>query len=98
MLRACIRENRGRCTVFLNPQNPPILQLGENLEKKTYMAATVNRQVLLKSRPEGIPERRHFQIVESALPTPAANQVLVRNLYLSVVPATLGWVRAATDY
>jgi NADPH-dependent curcumin reductase CurA len=75
-----------------------MLQVGENLEKETYMAATVNRQVLLKSRPEGIPESRHFQIVESALPTPVGNQVLVRNLYLSVEPAMRGWVSAVKNY
>jgi hypothetical protein len=37
--------------------------------------------------PEGHPERQHFQIVESASPTPAGSQVLVRNLYLSIEPA-----------
>ena len=62
------------------------------------MTATVNRQVLLKSRPEGIPESRHFQIVESALPTPVGNRVLVRNLYLSVEPAMRGWVSAVKNY
>jgi NADPH-dependent curcumin reductase CurA len=49
------------------------------------MIATVNRQVLLTSHPTGIPESRHFQIVESALPTPAGNQVLVRNLFAAYV-------------
>jgi hypothetical protein len=75
-----------------------MLGVGENLEKETYMTATVNRQVLLKSRPEGIPEDRHFQIVESAVPTPAGSQVLVRNLYLSVEPAMRGWVSAVKNY
>jgi hypothetical protein len=37
------------------------------------MVDTVNRQVLLKSRPKGIPESQHFQIVESAPPTPTGN-------------------------
>src|SRR5258708_40180742 len=62
------------------------------------MIATVNRQVLLTSRPTGIPESRHFQIVESAPPTPAGNQVLVRNLYLSVEPAMRAWVSAVKNY
>src|SRR5258708_39247409 len=68
------------------------------LEKETYMIATVNRQVLLKSRPKGIPESEHFQIVESVPPTPAGNQVLVRNLYLSVEPAMRAWVSAVKNY
>jgi NADPH-dependent curcumin reductase len=62
------------------------------------MIASVNRQVLLMSRPKGIPESRHFQIVEGALPMPAGNQVLVRNLYLSVEPAMRAWVSAVKNY
>src|SRR5260221_4053204 len=62
------------------------------------MIATVNRQVLLTSRPTGIPESRHFEIVESAPPAPAANQVLVRNLYLSVEPGMRAWVSAVKNY
>src|SRR5260370_27783134 len=68
------------------------------LEKEMYMVDTVNRQVLLKSRPKGIPESQHFQIVESAPPTPTGNQVLVRNLYLSVEPAMRAWVSAVKNY
>lgn len=62
------------------------------------MASNVNRQVLLKSRPEGIPESEHFHIVEGVVPTPVGNQVLVRNLYLSVEPAMRGWVSAVKNY
>ena len=62
------------------------------------MASNVNRQVLLKSRPEGIPESEHFHMVEGVVPTPVGNQVLVRNLYLSVEPATRGWVSAMKNY
>jgi NADPH-dependent curcumin reductase CurA len=62
------------------------------------MIATVNRQVLLTSRPTGIPESRHFEIVESTPPAPAANQVLVRNLYLSVEPGMRAWVSAVKNY
>lgn len=62
------------------------------------MSNTLNRQVLLKSRPEGIPEARHFEIVERPLPDPAEDQVLVRNIYLSVEPAMRGWVSAVQNY
>jgi NADPH-dependent curcumin reductase len=57
-----------------------------------------NRQVLLKSRPQGIPQAEHFEIVESPVPVPADGQVLVRNRYLSVEPAMRGWVNAAANY
>jgi NADPH-dependent curcumin reductase len=57
-----------------------------------------NRQVLLKSRPQGIPQAGHFEIVEGPVPVPADGQVLVRNRYLSVEPAMRGWVNAAANY
>ena len=58
----------------------------------------MNRQVILSSRPEGIPEARHFQLIESPVPDAGGGQLLVRNLYLSVEPAMRGWVNAAANY
>ena len=57
-----------------------------------------NRQVRLKSRPTGIPQAEHFEIVEAPVPEPAQDEVLVRNIYLSVDPAMRGWVNAAAGY
>jgi len=57
-----------------------------------------NRQVLLKSRPNGIPQVEHFEIVERLAPEPREGQVLVRNQFLSVEPAMRGWVNAAANY
>jgi NADPH-dependent curcumin reductase CurA len=58
----------------------------------------MNRQVILSSRPYGIPEAGHFRIGESPLPDLEDGQLLVRNLYLSVEPAMRGWVNAAANY
>ena len=57
-----------------------------------------NRQVRLKSRPTGIPQAAHFEIVETALPELADGEFLVRNEYLSVEPAMRGWVSAVPNY
>jgi len=57
-----------------------------------------NRQVRLKSRPQGIPQAEHFEIVEAAIPELADNQVLVRNVYLSVDPAMRGWIVDKVGY
>lgn len=57
-----------------------------------------NRQVLLASRPTGIPQAEHFAIVESPLPAPGEGQFVVRNHYLSVDPAMRGWVNAVANY
>jgi NADPH-dependent curcumin reductase CurA len=58
----------------------------------------VNRQVLLASRPQGIPQAEHFRIAESPVPRPGPGQVLVRNEWLSVEPAMRGWVNAVGNY
>ncbi|MGE8610704.1 MAG: NADP-dependent oxidoreductase [Achromobacter veterisilvae] len=58
----------------------------------------VNRQVVLKERPLGIPQAAHFDIRTAPVPEPKEGEVLVRNLYLSVDPAMRGWVNAAANY
>jgi NADPH-dependent curcumin reductase CurA len=62
------------------------------------MPAQMNQQVRLKSRPTGIPQTQHFEIVEANIPEVGNGQVLVRNEYLSVEPAMRGWVNAAANY
>jgi NADPH-dependent curcumin reductase CurA len=62
------------------------------------MHERTNRQVRLRSRPPGIPEAEHFEIVEAPLPDLSDGQVLVRNIYLSVDPAMRGWVSAVANY
>lgn len=62
------------------------------------MSATVNRQVVLVARPTGIPQAKHFAIVERDVPVPGPGQVLVRNIYLSVEPAMRGWVSDVGNY
>jgi NADPH-dependent curcumin reductase len=57
-----------------------------------------NRQVRLKSRPTGIPQAGDFEIVEEAVPEIAADQVLVRNMFLSVDPAMRGWIVDTVGY
>ena len=62
------------------------------------MQPLTNRQVVLKSRPSGIPQAEHFAIVEAAVPELADRQLLVRNEFLSVEPAMRGWVSAVANY
>jgi NADPH-dependent curcumin reductase len=58
----------------------------------------INRQIRLKSRPDGIPRAEHFELVEGPVPALQPGQFLVRNLYLSVEPAMRGWVAAVANY
>jgi hypothetical protein len=62
------------------------------------MAPQVNRQVRHKSRPTGIPQAEHFEIVSAPLSPLADRQFLVRSEYLSVEPAMRGWVNAVGNY
>jgi hypothetical protein len=62
------------------------------------MDQDINRQVILKSRPADIPEAENFEIIETPAPEPGDNEVLVRNIYLSVEPAMRGWVSEVANY
>ena len=62
------------------------------------MTQATNRQVLLKSRPQGIPQAEDFQITETPVPEIRDGWVLIRNIYLSVEPAMRGWVSAVANY
>lgn len=62
------------------------------------MVTTNNRQVVLASRPDGIPQAEHFRIIETEVPPPGIGQVVVRNEWLSVEPAMRGWVNAVANY
>ncbi len=57
-----------------------------------------NRQVILKSRPLGVPQAEHFALVDAPLPGLQPGELLVRNDFLSVDPAMRGWVNAAANY
>ena len=47
---------------------------------------TTNRQIVLKSRPEGWPAPDNFEMREAPLPDIADGDVLVRALYMSLDP------------
>src|SRR5258706_3710908 len=68
------------------------------LSLEISMRPITSRQVILRSRPTGIPEAENFAIVESPVPPLEDGQILVRNVYLSAEPAMRGWVSAAANY
>jgi NADPH-dependent curcumin reductase CurA len=65
---------------------------------ETLMTPVRNRQVRLKSRPSGIPQAEHFEIVEGPVPDLRDGEIRVRNDFLSVDPAMRGWVSAVANY
>ncbi|HEX5805776.1 MAG TPA: NADP-dependent oxidoreductase [Macromonas sp.] len=62
------------------------------------MLPTLNRRIVLRNRPLGIPEAEHFELTTATVPELKAGEFLVRNDYLSVEPAMRGWVNAAANY
>ena len=61
-------------------------------------AASVNRQIVLKSRPEGVPSLDNFALTQAPVPEPGEGEVLMRTLYLSLDPYMRGRMSAAKSY
>ena len=59
---------------------------------------TLNRRILLNSRPVGAPTANDFQLDDAEVPVPAAGQVLLRTLYLSLDPYMRGRMSDAPSY
>ncbi len=62
------------------------------------MSQYTAQQVHLKSRPDGLPTYDNFALVTVELPQPAAGEVLVKNLYMSVDPYMRGRMREDAVY
>jgi NADPH-dependent curcumin reductase CurA len=62
------------------------------------MPTTVNRQVVLRSRPVGMPKPGDFELVESPVPAPKDGEVLCRTIYLSLDPYMRGRISGAKSY
>jgi len=57
-----------------------------------------NRQIVLASRPVGIPQPHHFELRCDATPSPCEGEFLVSNEFLSVDPAQRGYVNEENNY
>lgn len=58
----------------------------------------INRQILLRKRPQGLPKADDFELVETQVEQPGPGQLLARNLYLSLDPAIRGWMDPDETY
>jgi hypothetical protein len=58
----------------------------------------INRQLRLKTRPEGLVRREDFDLVQEAVPELKDGEVLVRVLYLSMDPTNRVWMRDIPQY
>lgn len=62
------------------------------------MGSSVNRKILLASRPKGMPDERNFKVIEESLPAIKEGDVLIRSIYLSVDPYMRGRMSNAISY
>jgi NADPH-dependent curcumin reductase CurA len=60
--------------------------------------STINRQILLASRPQGEPSAENFKLVETPIAPLADGQVLVRHHFLSLDPYMRGRMNDAKSY
>jgi NADPH-dependent curcumin reductase CurA len=59
---------------------------------------SVNRRIVLNSRPVGAPTAANFRLEERAVPAPLTGQLLLRTLYLSLDPYMRGRMSDAPSY
>lgn len=58
----------------------------------------INRQFLLVERPQGIVTHQNLKLIVSRKPIPGENEVLVKNLYISVDPTQRVWMSDIPQY
>src|SRR6476661_5878711 len=58
----------------------------------------MNRQILLKQRPEGLVQRDDFEAVEGVVPAPGDGEVLVRTDWLGIDATVRTWLSRAEGY
>jgi len=68
------------------------------ISRRFPMATGINRQILLKSRPDGAPGLGNFELAQSPVPEPGDGEVLMRTRYLSLDPYMRGRMSAAKSY
>ncbi len=62
------------------------------------MSKTISREICLASRPQGIPSAANFTVTQSVLEPLQDQQVLVRNLFMSVDPYMRGRMNEGKSY
>ena len=63
-----------------------------------FISSTASREVLLASRPRGLPTAGNFTLAQVELEPPQDGQVLVRNLFVSVDPYMRGRMNDGKSY
>ena len=58
----------------------------------------MNKQIILKKRPEGLPNSDTWELQNNPIPEPGEGEVLIEHHYVSLDPAMRGWIREGKSY
>jgi len=58
----------------------------------------MNKQLILKKRPEGLPEADTWELQTNSIPELKDGEVLIQHDYISLDPAMRGWMREGKSY
>ncbi|MEZ5009484.1 MAG: NADP-dependent oxidoreductase [Chitinophagales bacterium] len=58
----------------------------------------MNKQIRLAKRPDGLPKKDTWNLVEAELPTISDGEVLIKQHYISLDPAMRGWMNDTKSY
>ncbi len=58
----------------------------------------MNKQIILHSRPQGLPDATTWRVVDNEIPKCSEGQILVKLIYVSIDPAMRGWIRDQRSY
>lgn len=60
--------------------------------------AAMNRQWVLRQRPQGLIQDGDLELVQTPVPSPAEGEILIRTIYLSLDPTNRTWMNDAQGY
>ncbi|KAA1246008.1 NADP-dependent oxidoreductase [Aquimarina sp. RZ0] len=58
----------------------------------------MNKQIIFKKRPEGLPDDHTWELQSNPIPEPAEGEVLIQHHYISLDPAMRGWMNEGKSY
>ncbi len=64
----------------------------------TKLSTDLRHSLVLKSRPSGMPEAKHFELKSDPIPTPGPGQVVTRTIFLSIDPYMRGRLSDRKNY
>lgn len=72
--------------------------MSQSATQSSTQSSTINRRIVLASRPPAAPTTENFRLEQAPVPVPGAGQILLRATYLSLDPYMRGRMSDAPSY